>query len=829
MKYFSWKWLVLIAVTSWSLMLVSPPKDKINLGLDLRGGSSFTLEVDTEGMEPAARDTARDRAMEIIRSRVDALGIVDPIIYPEIGNRVVVQIPGLSGEDRDRVVSILRRQAYLEFRLVHEDNDALTRNLFQQGLTPEGYRIVSVGGQQFYRRTTPEESSTPAEEEVRQTLVRRFHAPSGHELLMEETEVGGQKAFSPLYVRRRAELTGEYIASARVDYEEFGQPAVALSFDSAGTRRFREVTTNYSRGGRENPGPAGRRLAIVLDGVVRSAPELREPITGGTGQITGNFTLQEAQDLVVVLQAGSLPTPVKVAEERTVDPTLGKASIESGLKAIIIGGVAVVIFMLAYYMLAGVVANIALILDLLLLPLGMMVVTGFMGLVTGAGASGSAGPVGLPVLTLPGIAGIVLTIGMAVDANVLIFERIREEQRTGKRFAAAVSAGYDKAFSTVFDANITTLITALILFWRGSGPVRGFAVTLSAGIVVSMYTALVVTRMLFNVVERRSSMKELKMRSFLPDNLAIDFLGKWRVAAIASLAVIVIAWGAFFGQGYRKSLGIDFIGGTSIVFEFDEKQDNSDIEDALRTAGVSGATIQYQRIVGAEDAVTKERLEIRVSEDQDGEAVIAALTENFEGAGFDAVQIDAVGGAIGKELRNRGLGALLFAMIGIVLYISLRFEFAFAVGAIVAVLHDVLITVGLFCLFGRQLNLPIVAALLTIVGYSVNDTIVIFDRIREDLKLMKGKSYKDICNISINQTLNRTLLTSVTTLLVVTILLVVGGGAIQDFALTLFIGVIVGTYSSIFIAAPVVLFWHPEAEKVERKKGAPGTAPASAK
>jgi SecD/SecF fusion protein len=457
---------------------------------------------------------------------------------------------------------------------------------------------------------------------------------------------------------------------------------------------------------------------------------------------------------------------------------------------------------------AGFIADLALILDILLLPLGMMIMSGFLSLVTGsAGLTGGA--LSLPTLTLPGIAGIVLTIGMAVDANVLIFERIREEQEAGKRLASAIQAGYEKAFSTIFDANITTLLTAIILFWQGSGAIRGFAVTLSAGILVSMYTALVVTRMFFHIVAMKSRMQKIRMLKLL-GNTHIDFVGKRLIAAILSLALIAGTWTAFVSRG-KDNFGVDFTGGKSLTMVFEEKQAVEDVRDVLATAGVSDAFIQYQmELTGGQNGVKDEYLELKVPFEE-GDAAKAAILEAYgDEAGFRVVQEDSVGPQIGKELQKKGILAIVFALIGIVIYISFRFEFGFAMGAIAALAHDVLITVGIYCLLGRQLSLPIIAALLTIVGYSVNDTIVVFDRIREDLKLIKGKKYTEIANLSINQTLSRTLLTSLTTLLSVLVLLVFGGGAIYDFALALLIGVVVGTYSSIFVATPVMLLWHRE-------------------
>ncbi|MEM7392768.1 MAG: protein translocase subunit SecF, partial [Verrucomicrobiota bacterium] len=569
------------------------------------------------------------------------------------------------------------------------------------------------------------------------------------------------------------------------------------------------VTRRYAPNGDSNQGnPEGRRLAVVLDDTLYSSPTLNEEIIGGRAQITGSFTIGECMRLVNALNSGSLPVPVEIVESRNVSATLGTDSINSGVLALLLGGAAVLIFMIIYYMLSGVIANLALALDMILLPLGMMIAAGFLALLTGATGSSSA-TMSLPTLTLPGIAGIVLTIGMAVDANVLIFERIREEQNAGKQFVNAVNAGYDKVFSTIFDANVTTLLVAVILFWQGSGPIRGFAVTLSAGIIVSMYTALVVTRMLYDMMGSKSSIKKLKMLT-LVKNPSINFLGKRKVAAIVSLVLILGSWGLFFSKG-EKNFGVDFLGGDSLMMGFNESVEKpaiQNVRDALDGAGMGGAQIQYNRPIDVGGGAS-EFLDVKVPFDQ-GSNVLATLSKVFPESDFKVLQQDSVGPQVGSELRKKGIVAIIWAMIGIVIYISFRFEFAFAIGAIVAVFHDVLITIGIYCLFGRELSLPVIAALLTIVGYSVNDTIVVFDRIREDLKLVKNKTYGQIANMSINKTLSRTLLTSITTLLTVLMLLVFGGGAINDFALALFIGILVGTYSSIFVATPVMLLWHRE-------------------
>lgn len=828
-KHAWWKLLILTALVALSMVFVWPPKEKIRYGLDLKGGTSFTVTVDEEQIREelelkhpsdkpeditkkvnAILDGAQDRAIEVLRNRVDNLGIAEPLIYPGKDNRIIIQLPGVDEKKRVEAEKSIMSVAFLEFRLVHEDNDKLVSRLFDENLAPEGYILAPVGTRMGYKL----DPSFPEEEkdaEYKRKLGRFKIPDAGHEFLLERDEEEGEVYFRPYFVKRRSELKGDRLASARVDYRGLGQPVVLLSFDSKGAVRFRQITTDYAPGGRENPDPNSfRQLAIVLDDTLYSAPSINEPITGGKAEISGSFTPPQAILLSNILKAGSLPAPVKIIEKRSVSPSLGTDSIRSGIKAALYGAIGVVIFMLIYYRASGLVANMALLLNLLILPLGMIATAGFLGIFAGEGSG--QGAIKLPVLTLPGIAGIILTIGMAVDANVLIFERIREELASGKRLWAAVTAGFDRAFITILDSNLTTLLAAVILFILGSGPIRGFAVTLCAGILVSMYTALTVTKLLFDILITKFNLKNIKMMK-LVSGTNIDFLSKRSIALVISVVVIAGSW---IFMGYREkanpgsTFGVDFTGGAAVTFEFDQKKTVQEVRDVLVAAGVSSPHIQYQEEM---DGSGKEYLHVKtgmenVGEESSVDVVKSAVIAGFEDAGYRMLQEDEVGAQIGKELKQKALLAVVIALAGMILFITWRFELGFAAGAIAALAHDVLITIGLFAALGRPFSLTFVAALLTIVGYSINDTIVIFDRIREDLKLVRGKTFKEICNLSINQTLSRTLLTSITTLITVVMLLVFGGGAINDFALALFMGVIVGTYSTIFIATPVTLAWY---------------------
>ncbi len=820
-----WKWLLLIALTAWSLALVTPFKEKVKLGLDLKGGTSFTVEVDQAEvrknvlekdatLEGLALDAAvkaevkqtQGVALEVIRSRVDGLGIAEPEIYPLLDNRIVIRLPGVDVNKRTEAKASIQSVAFLEFRLVHAESDVWVNELFSAGLTPPGFSLVRSGNNPVYVRDRKVLEDKALDRTFWEEL-KRFGAKRGAEFMLEKDSLpDGSTVYKPAYIEVRKQLTGSALKDARVDYDQYNRPYIGLTFNKAGGERFGKVTAAYAPRGENNlNSDTGRRLAIILDGKLYSAPTIQDAIYSGSAQITGSFTVDECARLVNVLRAGALPAPVRIIEERTVDPSLGKDSIDSGMRACIYGGISVFVFMAGYYLLAGVVANVSLLLLMVLLPFGMWFSSGVLSLFS-AGAGASAG---LPVMTLPGIAGIVLTLGMAVDANVLIYERIREELAVGKSLINSISSGYDKAFSTIFDSNLTTLLTAVILFWQGSGAIRGFAVTLTAGILVSMLMALVFTRLLLDTLAQKTKLKTIKMFSFFGQT-KIDFMSKRFIAIGLSWGIIIVSWIFLFQKG-TGNFGVDFTGGSSITFAFDQKQPVDAVRAVLTQTGIKDASIQYHGELGDVGGNAKETLEVKVAY-ENGNTATDSIKTAFAAQGYKDIANDTVGPQIGSELKKKGAMSLFLAMLGITIYIAFRFEFGFAIGAIVATFHDVLITIGIFCLMGRQLNLTTIAALLTIVGYSVNDTIVVFDRIRENIKLMHaGKdSYVEVSNHSINQTLSRTVLTSLTTLLTVIMLLVFGGGAINDFALTLFIGIVVGTYSSIYVATPVALLFHRE-------------------
>jgi SecD/SecF fusion protein len=714
-----------VLLVAFCLTTLYPPDKTIRLGLDLQGGTSFLIRLTPEGERSISADTL-DQAVEVIRKRVDQFGVSEPIITPQGADRILVQIPGLDPEQIVTARQQLAQVAKLEFRLVHPETDRLIAQI------REGTNLVLVG----YRVETQTETSE------------------------------GQEIQEELLVKVRPDLLGDRVRKAFPTYDEQGW-GVALQLDREGANLFGQLTEAH----------VGKRFAIVLDGKVQSAPVIREPIYGGHASITGDFTEEEVRNLASILE-NPLQTPVTVEEERSVSATLGSDSIRSGIYAGLVGLALSFFFIVIYYRFAGLVASVALVINLVLL-FGIMTMFHF-------------------VLTLPGIAGIILTIGMAVDANVLIYERLREELATGKPLNVTLNAAYDRAFSAIFDSNVTTLITALILFWKATGPVKGFAVTLTIGIVASMFSALLVTRNCFNWATASGALKRVRMSNLIKAT-NFDFLSKRRLSVGISALVIFVSVVVFTVRG-EKNFGIDFKGGDLLVLEAQQKVDEGDVRAALKQIDLEESVVQTEKSSG------KAFLTIR-SAPGTSDRIEKLLDEKFPEAKFRVEQNDKVGKLVGEELARNSLIALGLGIIGIFIFVTVRFEFAFALAAIIALLHDVILTIGAFALFGRELSLIIVGAVLTIAGYSINDTIVVFDRIREGMRTKDAVSSQFITNRAINETLGRTILTGGTTVLSTLALYFLGGPVLHDFAFTILVGIFVGTYSSIFVASPIVLWW----------------------
>lgn len=585
------------------------------------------------------------------------------------------------------------------------------------------------------------------------------------EVLKDERQ--GKEFKEELLVKKKADIPGSMVVGASAYYDSRGW-GVSLRFSSEGAAKFADLTREH----------VGQRFAIMLDGNVVSAPRINEPITGGNASITGDFSESQARNLASVLE-NPLQTPVVIEEERSASASLGEDSIHSGIFSGLLGIAMTLCCVLIYYRFSGVVAALALIANVVLL-------FGSMALFS-------------TVLTLPGIAGIILTLGMAIDANVLIYERLREEMAERRSLAASVQAAFEKAFPAIFDSNITTLITALILFWKATGPVKGFAVALIIGIVATLFTALVVTRNLFSWALHQGLLRSVSMGRLLV-SANFDFLGRRKIAVALSVVVICASVGIFWLRG-EKNFGVDFKGGDRVVLEaVKAKPPIADVRGAVEALKMGEVAVQIEK------SAAKEFYTIRGPQGS-GEKIAEALQKQFSGAEFRVEQVERVGGLVGGELARNSLIALLLGMLGILVYVTVRFEFSFALGALVALLHDVTITVGVFAILGRELSLVTVGAVLTIAGYSVNDTIVVFDRIREGLQTGRKGSVMEIMNLSINETLSRTIITGGVTLLTTSALFFFGGPVLGDFALAILIGVLVGTYSSVFVAAPIVLWW----------------------
>lgn len=717
MRNLKWKIILIFAVLVLALYGVLPVKEKINLGLDLQGGMHLVLQVDTDKLPEKQREDATERALEVIRNRIDQFGVKEPVISRQGKTGIVVQLPGIT--DRQRALDLIGKTALLEFKLVSDDLELLKQA--REGSVPEGY-----------------------------------------ELKKDDRD-------SDLLIRGEASLTGDTLVDAVVKFDQsrFNEPYVGITLNPKGAEVFAKVTGDN----------VGKRLAIVLDGVVQSAPVIKERIPRGEAQITGNFSVTEAGDLAIILRAGALPAPIKVEEERTIGPLLGQDSIRTGVRATIIGGLLVLGFMLVYYFAAGLIANVALALNLLL-------ILGFMGLFNAT-------------LTLPGIAGLILTIGMAVDANVLINERIREELKVGKSLRAAVAAGYHKAFNTILDSNITTVAAAVILFRFGTGPIKGFAITLTMGIAASMFTALVVTRVIFDLLMNAKILTKLPMIKLFPET-KIDFIGKRWFCYVISALLLIAGLFAFWQRGERN-YGVDFSGGTVVQYAFQKDIRMNEVRGILSEIGLGEASIQQFKDRPKEIA-------IKTKEDRSTD-IESILKKRLPDNSFAVLRVETVGPAVGRLLKKNATWSMLWGLLAIMIYVAIRFNIKYGIAGVIALLHDVFLAMGALALTQRQFDLTIVAGLLTIAGYSINDSVVVYVRIRENLKLLKKGTLKEIINLSINQTLSRTVLTTLTTLLVVVSLFLFGGKVLNDFAFCLLIGFISGIYSTTFIATPLLVAW----------------------
>ncbi len=829
-------------------------KGAINFGLDLAGGTHVVVEIDTTGMKvrdgesrDEALQSAQEQSLEIVRNRVDQYGLSEPVIAKSGVNRIVAD---LAGVDAEQARGLLGETAQLEFKLVVTRGEflpvlnridaylaqkvGLDTSAAKGAAAPEapapavgsGLKLQSLEGDSAEAAapeavaaadTAKSDSAAAPAETLEQFRARPFggrFVALGNDLAIPEADVEavraaladpGVQALIPLNLqfalgrgwetlqngdkvkrfyalKRRAEMGGTEIVDAvpyRIsDGMQAGEVAVNLKFDGLGAKKFATVTGNNIK----------RQLAIVLDDQVVSAPVIQTRIPNGNAQITGLDDFNEAKQLAVVLRAGALPLPMNIGELRSVGASLGEDNIRNGMRAAAVGLALVALAMLALYRKAGVWAVLALAFNMLLIGAVMSTFHA--------------------VLTMPGIAGIVLTIGMAVDANVIIYERIREELRNGRTVRMAIQAGYDKAFSAIVDSNVTTLLTAFVLYKIGSGPIKGFGMTLMIGIAASMFTALYVTRWFFMVVgDTRNDGNALAIgRSFLVD-AKFAIVPNIRKAVLFSAALVLVSFGLFAFKGLNY--GIDFTGGNVLTVAFQQEASSERIARAIGEKTSLGTPTV--RTVDVLDSKTPTFL-ISIMKTTDDAAVVPSVEKALAESGIPGTVIneELVGPAIGRQLKSSAAWAILWSLLIMIGYIWFRFGkfgLGFGLGAVVALAHDITLTLGVFALTGIALDSTMIAALLTIVGYSINDTIVIYDRIRENTQILGKETFGHYVNNSINQCLSRTLMTSMTTLLVTLSLMTLGGVSIHDFALAMTTGVLVGTWSSNFVAPAFVIWW----------------------
>ncbi len=609
----------------------------------------------------------------------------------------------------------------------------------------------------------------------------------------------------------KAPLTGEVITNAYASRDQFQRPAVSMSMNANGAKKWKKLTGDN----------INRNIAIVLDNRVLSAPNVQSEIPNGQSIISGNFTFEETKDMSNLLKAGKLPAPTRIVSEAIIGPSLGKEAQTQGITSILMGLGIVVIFMVFYYAKGGFVANAALVFNIFFI----------VGILAQLGAA----------LTLPGIAGIVLTIGMSIDANVLIFERIREELRNGTSLLKAISDGYDKAFWSIFDSNFTTLLTGFILYYFGEGPIKGFAITLIIGIFCSFFSAVFITRVLFTWMSKKGNKSNISFATpfskGLLSNVNWDFISKRKMAYLFSGLFITVGMAAMVMKG-GLNYGVDFKGGRSYVVSFNSPQVASDVETELLTdfenAGTDVKTFGASNVL----KITTSYLVDDESTDADSQvrnALIKGLEtytkqdyieddSKVDASHFTISSSEKVGATIADDIKSSAGEAIIFSLLAIFLYILMRFrKWQFGLGAIIALFHDALFVISAFAIarvlgISFEIDQVFIASILTIIGYSINDTVVVFDRIRETLGKFGTNDVKKNFNLAINDTVSRTLITSLTTLLVVLILFLFGGAVLKGFSFALLVGIIIGTYSSIFIATPVVIDFYNIGEKQRQRQ-----------
>lgn len=829
--------------------------------IDYNSSNAQVIEMVRQESEGAI-----DRSFNILRTRIDKFGVTSPNIQRQQGTgRIIIELPGV--DNPERVRRLLQGTAKLEFWETYESGEVIERIFEINKMLADKQKLEKAGAakETLAKADTTTKAEVAADNDLMQKLAAAdtaaaasdsgqlsdaqarlenplfsllmpaiFQGEDGQTRAMKGPVVGTASARDTAKINKilamdearallprnlkllwtvkgrgegnkfidlvaiktrsndeRAPLEGDVITDARETIDNFGQVEVSMTMNAEGAKTWRRLTADN----------INKSIAIVLDDYVYSYPNVNQEISGGMSSISGGFSTEEAKDLANILKAGKLPAPARIVEEAIVGPSLGAEAISAGLFSVIAGLLLVLVFMIVYYAKAGIVANVALFANIFF--------------IFGVLASLQA------VLTLPGIAGIVLTIGMAVDANVLIFERIREELERGKSLRQAIADGFKNSLSSIIDANVTTLLTGIILYSFGTGPIRGFATTLIVGILTSLFSALFITRLLIewylNKEKEVSFGTKWSMGVF--SNLNIDFLSKRKMWYGISGAVIVAGIISMFTQGFN--LGVDFKGGRSYVVAFEEGKRATDLRSAL--SGVFEGAPEVKTF--GSDSKFKITTSYKINEEGEEmdalveqklyEGLSGIMTSKIDFETFKAERIlssQKVGPTIADDIKASAIMSIIFSLVVISIYILIRFRKAnYAIGAALALLHDVLFVLSIFTLtwkfmpFSMEIDQAFIAAILTIVGYSINDTVVVFDRLREYLNLHHGKDSEQVINSAVNSTFSRTIITAVTTILVVFVLFLFGGETIKGFTFALLIGLFVGTYSSIYIASAVVL------------------------
>lgn len=848
----------------------------------------FPLEASNDEILKTIReetDAAVSRTEQVLRKRIDNLGVVQPTIQRQQGTgRIIVELPGI--KDKDRVRKLLQGAAKLEFWETYENaevygylseaNEMLAQKMGLREETetanadsndvavvegdstiteaiPDSTNeesneledLVAADGEEGLDADAAEDNSKLQADFVKNNPLFGKLSPAiyqdengqyragqgsvvGYALISDTAEVNkllARKDVQAIFPRRakvlfrwdakandddkkflrlhaiktdkdmRAPLEGDVVTNARVQNDQMGRPEVSITMNADGAKIWKNITKEAA--GSPDSQDDNKCVAIVLDNLVYSAPVVQGEIPGGNTQISGSFTLQEAEDLAAVLKAGKLPAPARIIEEAVVGPTLGEEAIKSGFMSFVLALILILIYMAFYYSSAGIVADLALLANLFFV----------LGVLSSLGAT----------LTLPGIAGIVLTIGMSVDANVLIYERIREELRAGKGVRLAIVDGYNNAYSSIIDANITTLLTGIILYIFGSGPIRGFATTLIIGIATSLFAAIFITRLLFEwrLDKNAKPSFSTKMTENLLTNANFAFVKKRKIFYIISGLVILAGLGSLATKGLNY--GVDFTGGRSYIVRFDESVQTSEVAAALADQFVNEGKKQVPEVktYGASNQVKITTKYLIESEDENADDIVEAALKaglNNISPANEVLSSQKVGPTIADDIKQGSVWAVSFSLLVIFLYIFLRFrKIGFALGALIAMFHDVLIVLSLFSIFygilpfSLEIDQAFIAAILTVVGYSINDTVVVFDRIREYVGLHKKADYEGVVNNALNSTLTRTINTSMSTLVVLLMIFIFGGEVIQGFVFALIVGIVVGTYSSLCVASPIVV------------------------